>query len=95
MCAQNLFQAIENDNAPYVQRAVNIWGIKVHQMRNRSGNDMMYVAVSLSHSSIVNILLQAEFPVDTRNENGETPLFMACRRGDLNIATKLIESGAN
>lgn len=95
MCAQQLFRAIENDDVSYVQRAVKNLGANARQMKNRSGDDMMYVAVSHSHSSIVDILLEANFPVDTRNESYETPLFMACRRGDLNIASKLLDSGAN
>lgn len=67
--------------------------------RTVSGNTALYFACdnedSRLASELANLLLEKNANPDTANDQGETPLFAAYRRGNLKLAEILIDKGAN
>ena len=49
------------------------------------GATAIYVACELGHTDAVKLLLDAGAPVDLAREDGDTPLFKACRDGKIDI----------
>lgn len=60
------------------------------------GNTPLHQAVRNGQGEIVRTLLAVSAAMlDTLNDDGETPLAIACIKGDLMIATMLVEKGAD
>lgn len=61
-----------------------------------SGNTPLHQAVYNGQSEIVRTLLaSSKAMLDATNDNGETPLIMACMNGNLMVATLLLNAGAD
>ena len=61
-----------------------------------SGNTPLHQAVYNGQSEIVRTLLaSSKAMLDATNDNGETPLVMACMNGNLIVATLLLNAGAD
>ncbi len=52
-------------------------------------------AIFEGHVEIVDLLLARKYPVNARNDKGETPLMLAAAQGNIPIMQKLIEKGAS
>lgn len=53
------------------------------------------VAAAFGHLELVQLLHQAGAPIDTKDSNGQTPLFKAAVPGHLNVVRWLLENGAD
>ena len=64
--------------------------------RDAEGNTPLHQAVYNDCAEVVRTLLDAsKAQLDTPNDAGETPLLVACGRGNLHIARMLLAAGAN
>ncbi len=60
-----------------------------------TGNTPLHEAVKSRYIKTIRCILAAGSPVNTRNIKDESPLCVALKRGDLNIASELISNGAD
>eukprot|EP01059_Diplonema_ambulator_P024010 TRINITY_DN39747_c0_g1_i1.p1 TRINITY_DN39747_c0_g1~~TRINITY_DN39747_c0_g1_i1.p1 ORF type:complete len:417 (+),score=92.51 TRINITY_DN39747_c0_g1_i1:57-1253(+) len=70
-------------------------GAKVDLKGGVYGDYPLHVAVKNNHSTMVNLLLAHKANVNCRNDNGETPLFIACGQNRFNLAYTLLMNKAN
>ena len=74
-------------------------GANIH-LQNKKGNTCLHYAAEGGHVEVVSKLLAdaaKENPdyVNTRDNSGSTPLMRTCYHGHVNVATYLVERGAN
>ena len=64
--------------------------------RDAEGNTLLHQAVYNDQAEVVRTLLAAsKAQLNTPNDAGETPLLVACGRGNLHIARMLLDAGAD
>lgn len=64
--------------------------------RDAEGNTLLHQAVYNDQAEVVRTLLAAsKAQLDAPNDAGETPLLVACERGNLHIARMLLDAGAD
>ena len=62
---------------------------------NREGNSLLLLAISAKKGTVVSMLLQTpQVNLNARNHARETPLLVAMRQRDHDLATKLVNAGA-
>lgn len=89
----SFFDAIRNDRIEIVRRWLQR-GMDVNSF-DAHGDPILLIAVRHGASKVVADLLgNQQVRVDALNRVGETPLMMAALRGDLNLARRLVELGA-
>ena len=60
------------------------------------GSTPLHIATICGQQEVVNLLIiKYNCPVDIRNEGNETPLYLACYKGHLNVVKTLVEHGAD
>jgi ankyrin repeat protein len=90
---ESFFEAIRNDRIDMVRRWLQR-GMDVNSFDAR-GDPILLIAVRHGSSKVIADLLAAQqVRVDALNRVGETPLMIAALRGDLVIARRLVELGA-
>lgn len=63
---------------------------------DKLGNNVLHTAARNSDRyNIVEMLLKSRFPIDLRNNNGDTALHIAAQKGNLDNIKALVKSGAN
>ncbi|XP_059139290.1 serine/threonine-protein phosphatase 6 regulatory ankyrin repeat subunit C-like [Physella acuta] len=59
------------------------------------GNTYLHLASAFCSASILELFVDHKPDVNVQNAKGETPLMMACRRGNINVVRYLISLGAD
>jgi ankyrin repeat protein len=66
------------------------------EAQNIAGQSALHIAVEFGAADVVEYLLEeTEIPMEGRDTDGETPLFMACKKNNLDIVRLLVEFGAD
>ena len=89
----SLFDAIaEDDFSAFTEKVEQGSDLTI---TDKDGNNLLHHAVRLGRLQFTDMLLQMNFPIDTRNHAGETALMIAVQTGNRNIVLKLLEAGSN
>lgn len=73
----NMFKACKKNNINYIEKNRDRINLKVLLTKDEKGNSTLYMATANKHIDCVKYLLDRGFPVNTRNENGNTALHKA------------------
>lgn len=81
-----------NENEEIIRAVVG----KNKNIADSDGNSLMHIAVANeAKPAIINALVNEEYPCDTRNAAGYTPLYLAANSGQTYTADILLAGGAN
>eukprot|EP00833_Pecoramyces_ruminatium_P006788 jgi/Orpsp1_1/1180820/evm.model.c7180000074765.1 len=89
-----LSAAFKSNNATIVRYIINN-GLDPYQEDYFGKSALTYARNSDNKKIFMNILVERGSLVNFKNDNGETPLFNACRYGDRSFMEILVENGAN
>lgn len=86
---KELISAVIENDLETVNRLLMNFGANVVNARNRQGDHILALAISLSHIGIVKSLLEHNADVNIRNKSGQTPLDIALEKGNVEMITLL------
>ncbi|KAE8446529.1 hypothetical protein EG329_011861 [Mollisiaceae sp. DMI_Dod_QoI] len=69
--------------------------LQAYACDNPSGDSILHLAVRREDLDLIRRLLEADFPVDIKNANGQTPLHLGAEIGSLDISQLLVAYGAD
>ena len=73
----NMFNACKKNNYNYIEKNRDRLTFKLLLTKDEKGNSALYMATANKHLDCVRYLLERGFPINTRNENGNTVLHKA------------------
>lgn len=86
--------AAENGNAKFIEDAIRS-GRDILKCIGMNGFDLMHYACSRGHLAVISVLVKNCFPLNKKNDSGETPLHLAVYNGKILTVELLIDSGAD
>ncbi|KAL0228126.1 hypothetical protein RCL1_004269 [Eukaryota sp. TZLM3-RCL] len=91
----DLIEAVRQGALPPVQKLIVWCNIEPANVIIELNRSLLHLAASLGHYEVLNFLLKSIKLIDYLDDNGESPLFLACRCLSPDCAQILIENGAN
>ena len=70
-------------------------GLQEVDLHNHDICNALHLAVQEKHADMVQVLIDAGADIETKNDEGRSPLLLASSLGDLTIVTKLVKAGAD
>ncbi len=93
-----LMVACLHGNVDYVQALLEVPGIKV-DLQSQDGNHALHCVCQAGHTRIASLLLNSsqdpQHIVNLTNKKGVSPLIVASSRGDTELVSLLLQSGAD
>jgi ankyrin repeat protein len=83
------------DTSPWNSRKDGEAFLQAYACDNPSGDNILHLAVRREDLDLTRRLLEAKFPVDMKNDNGQTPLHLVAEIGSLDIGRLLVAFGAD
>lgn len=85
-----LFQSIENDKLAVASILVKqkLTGVNI---KDKKSNTPLHQAVKFNNKTVTELLINNDADFNSVNNNGETPLHIACFNGNIDLVTLLIE----
>lgn len=91
-----LWRAVKEGNRELVEMFVDKGADPTITDKFNGQGNCLHAAAEFGHPDLVRYFLDLDFDVDTRRDDGdETPLWLACSKGNLTCAKILVEEGAN
>jgi ankyrin repeat protein len=83
------------DTSPWRSREDGEAFLQAYACDNPSGDNILHLAVRREDLDLTRRLLEADFPVDMKNANGQTPLHLGAELGSRDIGQLLVAYGAD